>query len=190
MNDLRTLLVSDDPALIGFLSDVVQSARHCVLDVVPRLDDVRHKAADAGLAIVIVHLRRRDDIADIARLREFLKESGSTGALLIVCDDYRPTQARDSLLFGAIDYLPRPLDFNQVAFLVEMQVLRLMRRATSAKRTEPERDIRSLGSSKPFLYTPNSTGERLADMIRRVAPLSSTVLLGGRRVRVKAIWLG
>jgi DNA-binding NtrC family response regulator len=179
MNDLTTLLASDDPALIRFLTDAVQSARHCVLDVVPGLDDVRAKAASEGLAMVIVHLRKGDDICEIARLREFLKQSGSTGALLIVCDDYLPLQARQSLLFGAIDYLPRPLDFNQVAFLVEMQVLRLMRRATSKKRAEPAPNMRSLGSRQPFLYTPNSTGEHLASMIRRVAPLPSTVLLGG-----------
>ena len=179
MNDLMTLLVSDDPALIRFLTDAVGSAQHCVLDVVPRLDDVRAKAANERLAMVIVHLRKGDDIGKIARLREFLMQSGSTGALLIVCDDYRPTQARESLLFGAIDYLPRPLDFNQVAFLVEMQVLRLMRRATSGERAEPAGDMRFLGSSQPFLYTPNSAGERLACMIRRISPLPSTVLLGG-----------
>jgi two-component system, NtrC family, response regulator HydG len=179
MNDLTTLLVSDDPALIRFLTEAVQSARHCVLELVPRLGDVHSKAANEGLAMVIVHLQKGDDIGNVARLREFLKQSGSTGALLIICDDYRPSQARESLMFGAIDYLPRPLDFNQVAFLVEMQVLRLMRRATSGKRTVPALEIRSLGSSKPFLYTPNSTGEHLANMIRRVAPLPSTVLLGG-----------
>ena len=54
-----------------------------------------------------------------------------------------------------------------------------MRRATSGKRTVPALEIRSLGLSKPFLYTPNSTGEHLANMIRRVAPLPSTVSLGG-----------
>jgi DNA-binding NtrC family response regulator len=126
MNSARILLVANDTALIRFLSETVQAARGAFVEVVPRLENARAAAADADVALVIVHLRASDEIGDVARLREYLAECGSPGALLIVCDEYRTIQAKDALLFGAIDYLPRPLDRNRVAFLVEREVLRIM----------------------------------------------------------------
>ena len=182
MNNPTTLLVGEDTSLIRFLSEAVHSSRDSAFEVVPRLEDVRGKAANENLAIVIVHLRESDDIRDVARLREYLTQCGSAAALLIVCDRYRASQARDSLLFGAIDFLPRPLDFNQVVFLIEIQILRILRRRGLCAVTKPtpcERATRTLGSGETFLYTPNSLGERVANMVRRVAPISSTVLLGG-----------
>ena len=139
------------------------------------------KAANDDLAIVIVHLREGDDIREVARLREYLTQCGSPAALLIVCDRYRASQARDSLLFGAIDYLPRPLDFNQVAFLIEMQVLRILRRSGLNEVRSPPRRRRASdpGIRRNISVYLQFPGERVAKMVRRVAPLSSTVLLGG-----------
>ena len=128
MKNPTALLVSEDADLVRFLSEAVHSTGRCDLEVVPCLDDAHARAANDDLAIVIVHLRQDDDISEVGRLREDFTKCGSPAAVLIVCDGYRPSQARDALLFGAIDYLPRPLEFNQVAFLIEMQVLRILRR--------------------------------------------------------------
>ena len=182
MKNPRILLVSDDLSLIRFVGEAVQSTGRSAMEVVPRLEDVSEAATDDDLALVIVHLAEGEDIARVARLRESLTQCGSSGALLVVCDGYRASQARDALRFGAIDYLPRPLDFDQVLFLVEMQILRILRRrgVCGIKRSAREDSrIRTLGQRDGFLYSPESPGERVATMVRRVAPHSSTVLLAG-----------
>ena len=182
MKKPMTVLVSADAGLIRFLSEAVHSTGHSSLEVVTGLDDARAQAANDDLAIVIVHLSESDDIQEVARLREYLTQCGSPGALLIVCDRYRASEARDSILFGAIDYLPRPLDLNQIAFLTDMQVLRVLRRSGLSGVKKPARkdqQLRALGAGEAFLYESGSVGQRVADMIRRVAPSSSTVVLGG-----------
>ena len=193
MKNSTTLLVGADTALIRFLSEVVQSTGQSALEVVPCVEDARAKAENDNLAIVIVHLRKGDDIREVARLRGYLTLCGSPGALLLICDEYRASEACDALLFGAIDYLPRPLDFNAVAFLIEMQVLRIMRRRGSVSAMTParaDRELRTLGSGMAFLYTVNSLGEH--------SPIWSAVwrhchrpsCWGEKQAREKAAWRG
>lgn len=182
MNNPTILLVGDEVGVIRFLSESVHAARGSLLEIVPRLEDAHARAANADLALVIVHLREGEDIRKVARLREYFTACDSTAALLIVCDEYRAAQARDALLFGALDYLPRPLDLNQVTFLVEMQVLRILRQRGLSRVKSPaqsDRELRPPGTSEVFLCTFNSPAEHVGNMVRRVAPLLSTVLLGG-----------
>ena len=98
MKNPTTLLVGEDAGLIRFLSEAVNSTGHSTPEVVRRVEDVRAKAANDDLAIVIVHLREGDDIREVARMREYLTQCGSPGALLIICDGYRVSQARDCAL--------------------------------------------------------------------------------------------
>src|SRR5205814_797249 len=98
-------------------------------------------------------------------------------AVLVLSDAYHASQALVLLRQGAADYLSRPLDLNRLAYLLETLTVRARYAAALEPPALPE--VASLGEVDPFLYCPGSAAEKVMEQVQRVAPQSTTVLLGG-----------
>ena len=184
MNNPTMLLVGDDAGLIRFLSETVDSTGHSAFEVVPRLEEARSKAANDDLALVIVHLREGDDIREVGRLREYLTQVRLAGApcSLFAINTECPRLATRSCS-EQLTICPGRSTSTKSPSLSKCKFCGSLRRTGLCRVTKPaSRRPRNLNCGiglRRLFVRPNSLGELVANMVRRVAPLSSTVLLGG-----------
>jgi DNA-binding NtrC family response regulator len=167
MVDSKILLICVDHFVIGSIHRVARSISNLNLAVVAGFDELTSSLEASDLGLILVHLPSRSHATLVTRLLAAISASGQTIPLLVLSDQYHPTQAIELLRMGAVDYLSRPLDLRRLAYLVDILTVR----ARSVVQSERARE--------PFFYYPYADMGRLMDYVRTVAPQNSTILLSG-----------
>jgi DNA-binding NtrC family response regulator len=163
-----------DLELVSGVTDAIQGVPRVRLAIATSLDEARSLLGSPGVALLLVHVRRPEDvpaIADLVRAANALVEPVKT----VVLGERGQTKAGLTLLrAGVADYLERPLDMRRLALLTDVLTVRarleLARPATAP--THPPDDAPVL----PDLAGPM---RQVLEQVRRVAPTDSTVLLEG-----------
>src|SRR5690348_4904860 len=101
-------------------------------------------------------------------------------AAIAICENANPEQILALSRLGVAECLCRPLDLGRLAYLIDS--LTIEARYALRHRPEPEPgpdQVLGLGEDPPFLYVPTARMGRMVDQIRRIAPLDTSVMLGG-----------
>jgi DNA-binding NtrC family response regulator len=100
---------------------------------------------------------------------------------IVISEHIHPEQALIFSRLGVAECMSRPLDLGRLSYLID--VLTIETRyglAPRARREEPDLgEVRSLGDEPPFLFLPGGRMGRAIEQIKRIAPLDTTVMIGG-----------
>jgi two-component system response regulator HydG len=169
------LLSTPDPSLADAVRKAVASVEDLRLEVCSRPEDVCRRAALADVVLVLLHASAGG--AEAEALLGRLKFARRMRPVVVLSD--RDDPARDLTLFrrGAADCLARPLDLNRLRLALDAHTVDARISVGLGRTTELA--VESPGDGDPFLYHTDGEMGRLMEQVHRVAPLPSTVLLGG-----------
>jgi two-component system response regulator AtoC len=167
----RILVIEDDAAFRAMLCEALASKGYEPLGVGSAEEGVARARAEAfDLVLTDVMLPGMDGIEGLSRLKE-----ASPGCDVIVMTGYATKEkALEAVRLGAYDFFAKPFS------LAEMEVV--IRRALERRSLIEE--LARLKSAMACGRGPNIVGQSpvmraVVDMVRRVAPLDSTVLITG-----------
>ena len=168
MPDRGRILVVDDEAGVRDLLSLVLSRDG--YEVVTAPDGERALAAfrKGGFDLVLQDLKMPG--MDGLELLKALKEQDPLVPVMVITAFATWDNAVEAMRLGAYDYLKKPFDNDQVRRAAEQAVERLKRRRQARAREQaPERDW--IGGAPSM--------RQVAEMVRRIAPTDSTVLIQG-----------
>jgi DNA-binding NtrC family response regulator len=181
MKDPKTLLVSHDSSLIGAAREAVSSNRGFQLEVVADTETACNEIIEHDrIVVALVHLDGRTNVAGLTRILQAVARAGRPVATIVICEQENPEQALALARLGVAECMCRPLDLGRLSYLIDS----LSIEARYARRKAPEPvmesgEVQSLGDKSPFLWARDSRMGRLVEQIKRVAPLETSVMLGG-----------
>lgn len=180
MPDVTALLVSQDTSLERLISELVSSIQALQLERTEGYDEACARVEDGGVALVLSHLGPQSPVAGLTRLLGVIVSSGQKIPAVVLTDEYQAAQALPLLRLGVLEYLNRPLDLSRLSYLMDVLTIeaRYGRRRTAAPEPTPGL-VSSLEGNPPFLYLPDGPMGRTIEQIKRIAPLETTILLGG-----------
>ncbi|MHC1789957.1 sigma-54-dependent transcriptional regulator [Solidesulfovibrio sp.] len=167
----RILVIDDDAAFREMLCEALVSRGFDPVGVGSAEEGVaRAKAGDFDLVLTDVMLPGMDGIEGLSKIKE-----AAPGCEVIVMTGYAAREkALEAVKLGAYDFFAKPFS------LAEMEVV--IRRAL--ERQELLGELRRLKSAMtsgkgPIIVGQSQVMRTVVDMVRRVAPLDSTVLITG-----------
>lgn len=187
------LLVSRDPSLTDAVRGVVDSTDGFILEVVDGIEQACRRVADDGVLIVLFHLVEGSCVSGVIRLLQTIAINNRSVVTLVLSDNYRAEQGSVLLRLGASDYLPRPLDLSRLAYLIDFLTISARHGAQkpSSRSTKVAETVCLTGPGGNFFFYLESTKMGLmVEQVRRIAPLSTTILLGGETGTGKSVLAG
>lgn len=168
----KILLVDDEARMVTLLKSALAHRGHEVTGVndgQTAIDLVAHEPFD--LVITDLRMEPVDGMAVISGVRE-----RSPGTQVVVLTAYGDVQtAVQALQSGAYHYLTKPVNFDEVAHVVEQA---LAARALDLENQALRRDVQHLGGDGGLIGQGQVT-DRLRALIGKVAPSEATVLIRG-----------
>jgi DNA-binding NtrC family response regulator len=181
MENSKTLLVSRDPSLMEAVDEAVSSTRGFQLEVVAEIETACNRILGHNqILVVLVHLDGTTNVAGLTSVLGAAAHAGRPVVTIAVCEQENPEQSLVLARLGAADCLSRPLDLGRLAYLIDS--LTIETRYAARRTLAPERvpsEVLSLGEDSPFLFETSTRMGRLVEQIKRIAPLHTTVMLGG-----------
>ncbi len=167
----RVLVIEDDPQLRQLLSELLTGEGFDVLAVESGEEGLRTLQRNpVDVALLDINLPGMHGINVLTAA-----PNTQTDAEFIVMTAFAEVEtAVEAMKLGAFDYLRKPLEPDELLLVIEraMQQRRLRREVASLRRQVPRGPrSRIIGRSKAL--------ERLFDLIERVAPTRSSVLISG-----------
>ena len=164
------LIVDDDSPHRSMLRTVLRGWGYAVEeaeDGAAAVEQVKARAFDAVLTDV--RMARLDGIAALREIREW----NPSIPVLIMTAWSSVQNAVDALRLGAYDYLPKPLELDELKLALERALdhTRLARESQEPGRAQSEASSLLLGRSEAM--------RELVEMVETVAPTEATVLVSG-----------
>jgi DNA-binding NtrC family response regulator len=180
MPDAGVLMISPDSSLCSVVEGLVSRIPNLSFQHAVDQDIAGEPLDGRGYGLVVYHLDQHSHVAGLTRLLATLVATGRTIPVLVLSEEYHAEQALTLLRLGVADYLGRPLDLGRLAYLMDILSLeaRYGRRRDVAAKEGPQ-EVVSLEGETPFLFLPDGRMARTIDQIKRIAPLDTTILLGG-----------
>jgi two-component system response regulator HydG len=180
MSEVGVLLISHDSSLSSTVHELVSKIANLKNEHVLGFDDACKRIGEARFGLVIAHLHRHAHVAGLTSLLSTFQATGRTIPVLVLSDEYQAEQALTLLRLGAADYLGRPLNLSRLAYLIDVLTIdgRYGQSRTVVEQPSGQ-GVMTLEGEAPFLFTPDGRMARTIDQIRRIAPLETTILLGG-----------
>jgi DNA-binding NtrC family response regulator len=181
MKDPKTLLVSQDSSLMEAAREVISATRGFRLEVVAEIATACNEIlVDDRILVVLVHLDGRTDFAGVTRLLQAVARTGRLVVTIAIQEREDPEQALALARLGVAECLSRPLDLGRLSYLIDAWTIE----ARYAPRKSPSPavgagEVHGLGDESPFLFVPDTRMGRMIDQIKRIAPLETSVMLGG-----------
>lgn len=168
----RLLIVDDDPGTLVFLQALL-TARGRTVDTAPDGASALQLAEknDYDLALLDINLPDWDGLDLLERLNEMQPRLSA----VMVTGQSSAETAIKALRRGALDYLPKPLDNDEVRLTVD-RLLELKR--LRAENTELRRRLRTRFAPKNLIGSGQAMTQVL-DLARKVASFDTGVLLTG-----------
>jgi two-component system response regulator HydG len=169
------LLSSTDPTLCDAVEAVVSSVEDLHLECYADPEDICRRAHRGSVGLVLLHAVAAGSA--VAGLLGRLKAARKRTPVIVLSEHDDPEQELALFRLGVTDYFSRPLDLHRLERAIDSHTAD----GRVALTLEPaaELPVESLGDGDPFLYAPGADMGRLMEQVRRIAPLTATVLLGG-----------
>jgi DNA-binding NtrC family response regulator len=180
-HDPRTLLVSQDGSLMEAAREVVSATRGFRLEIVAEIETTCDAIlGDDRILVVLVHLDGRTDFAGVTRILQAVAQTGRPVVTIAIHERENREQALALTRLGVAACLSRPLDLGRLSYLID--ALTIEARYRLRKSPAPAvgaGEVHGLGDKSPFLFVPDTRMGRMLEQIKRIAPLETTVMLGG-----------
>jgi DNA-binding NtrC family response regulator len=179
MNDPKTVLVSQDASLIAAARDVIAVTRGFRLEVVAGIEAAcKELLGPDRVLVILVHLAGTTNVAGMTRILQAVAQSGRPVVTIVIGEHEHPELSLALARLGVAECLSRPLDLGRLAYLIDS--LTIEARYGSHQAPEPAPcEVLRLGDESPFLFVSNRPMERMVAQIKRIAPLATSVMLGG-----------
>jgi two-component system response regulator HydG len=177
----RVLLATADRALVRAVSEAIGAIERVALDVVASPGEALARVRGGDAAVMIVHVEAAGDLERVRKLLTAAAAARPAIGTIAIVDGHRPEPILALLKMGVADCLSRPLDLGRLAYLVDQLSLpaRVAGHVAGPASETATRPVGRLDDGAAFLFDPASKLGRVVEQIRRIAPLDSTVLLGG-----------
>ena len=181
MSDMTALLISQDPSLDGLIGELVSSIRHLRLERIEGYEEACVRVEGGGVALVLSHLDFRSPVAGLTRLLGVIITSGQKIPVLVLTDEY---QAEKGVAAASPrrPRIPEPAPRPEPAQLPDGRPDDrgpLRPPEASGAGTDPGAVSLAWTGDPPFLFLPEGHLGRTIEQIERIAPLETTILLGG-----------
>jgi DNA-binding NtrC family response regulator len=182
MTHPTTLLVSQDPSLVKSVSDVIQSTRAFRMTAVPDVETACNEILDhEEILVTLVHLDDKTNVSGLTRVLQLDAPDRRPMVTIVISEHAHPEQALIFSRLGVAECMSRPLDQSRLAYLIDVLTIEA-RHGLPPRPRIAESDlgeVRSLGDDPPFFYLPAGQMGRAIEQIKRIAPLDTTVMIGG-----------
>jgi len=177
----KAVLVSRDHSLMEAMHGVIASTRGFQLEILGDTDTAcKRILADDQILLSVVHLDGTTNVAGLTRTLQAATQADRPVVSIAICEREHPEQTLALLRLGVADCLSRPLNLSRLGYLIDVLTIAARYRSRRAPTPEPvPSELLALGDQSPFLYVPSARMERMVEQIRRIAPLETTVMLGG-----------
>ena len=162
---------------------VIRSVRGFGILVVPDIETACKEIA-ARKNQIIVNLVHLDGTTNVSGMTRVLQTEGTDRRPIVtiaISEHAHPEQALIFTRLGVAECMSRPLDLSRLAYLIDVLTIEARYRLPFAPRiVQPERaEVQSLGGERQFLFLPEGRMGRTIEQIKRIAPLDTTVMIGG-----------
>ena len=180
MNNPTALLVCSDPPLVEIVRGTIETTTGFRLEVVADIDQACNSIIDHDQVLVaLIHLKKQIHVAGFTQLLQTIALTRPSVVTLAIAEEHHPEQMLALLRLGVRDCLSRPLDLGRLAYLVDLHTIEARHGVRRPAVEDQGPRVESLGNGSAFLYVGNGRMERTIEQIRRIAPLDTTILLGG-----------
>jgi two-component system response regulator HydG len=181
MNSPKLLLISQDPSLANAVHGVIPSTRGFEFQVVTEVETgCQEILGHDRVLVTVVHLDEKTNVAGLMRILQAVAQSRQPVATIVISDQSNPEQGLALMRLGVAEFLSRPLDLGRLAYLLDVLTIEARYALRPRPAPEPEAaEIIGLGGESPFLFVPNTQMARMVEQIKRIAPLETSVMLGG-----------
>jgi DNA-binding NtrC family response regulator len=181
MSHPKALLVSQDPSLVEAAKEAVSLTWGFELEVIADIEGVSDEILGHDrVLITLVHLDRKTSVACVTRILQVVAQSRRPVAAIAICEDFNPEQILALTRVGVAECLCRPLNLSRLAYLIDSLTMEARHALRPGPAPDPGRDeVVSLGDDPPFLFVPTTRMGRMVEQINRIAPLDTSVMIGG-----------
>jgi two-component system, NtrC family, response regulator HydG len=177
MLDSILLMISDDSSLIGSVDELIRSIEGLKLETLEGIAPAHSYGSWDRVALVLIHTRRTGTDAELVGLLRTISGARRPVATIVIADHLDIDQGLALLRLGVAECLDRPLDLTRLSHLVEILTVRALesskgRAGSLALRRGPDSVVQGLFES-------GDEDDPIMDVVRRVAPQETTILLGG-----------
>ncbi len=177
-----TLLITRDPLLVKAVSEVIQSIRGFRLLVVPDIETACNAILEQDeIVVTLVHLDGKTNASGLTRVLQVNAPDRRPMVTIVISDHAHPEQTLIFSRLGVAECMSRPLDLGRLSYLIDILTIETRYGFPPRPRVlEPDLDeVRSLGDEAPFFFVATGRMGRAIEQIKRIAPLDTTVMLGG-----------
>jgi two-component system response regulator HydG len=176
-NVATAVLVSADAAVVEWCRRVVQSIPGLPLAVIDPSAGPDAVMSHQGVILVLIHVAGKNEASSVIRLLRQAAALQRSLAVLVLSDQHDAEDAWSLLRLGAVAYLSRPFDAEQLSALIQTVAVSVpWTKLCSPGAAETDGAANSLSSMGPRI---SAHLARLMGQIRLVAPRENTVLLTG-----------
>jgi DNA-binding NtrC family response regulator len=175
----KILVVDDDPAICSTFEDALKSFGCDVSSSVDGEDALRAIKNEAyELVFVDYNLPKADGLEILAELKAFHPET----EVVMITGEGNEQLVRAAFKSGALDYITKPVRLSDLEIVVQLALERQRLRRENQELRRENRDLRIILDAKySFKNIIGNTSEmrRIFDLVRRIAPTRSTVMITG-----------
>ena len=176
-HDATAVLISADSSLVESCRRVVHAVSGLSVSVVDTAGDIDFVLRQQDVILILIHMVRKSEGIAVVRLLRQVASLERSVAVLVISERHDAEEAWSLVRLGAVEYLTRPLDLDQLTALIET-VTAAARSSRNGRAMVPiPAGHETVPSSCPRRVTANMA--RLMSQIRVVAPQEHTVLLTG-----------
>ncbi len=201
MSDSTILLIGNNKELADQVQEISGSIPHLRSIALNGIDAAYNYDAWDDVSLVLIHQADQGSAMQVNRLLRMISAARRPVATIVLAEPYDADQSATLLRMGVADYLGLPLDQTRLAHLIEVLTIRSRLSAIAASpeatKLEPAGQTSAALAAKASsaaatakMVAPVRPEEILIDgdtpqihtlieQIRRVAPQSATILLGG-----------
>ena len=177
-----TLLITQDPSLVNAVSEVTQTIKGFRLLVVPDIETACNEILEHdNIVVTLVHLDGKTNAAGLTRVLQ-VDAPDRRPMVTIVITEHAPSRAGVDLFTAGGGRMPEPAAGPAPAVVPDRHFddrdpLRAAAPASN-RRARLRRD--SIAGGRPaILFLPSGRMGRTVEQIKRIAPLDTTVMIGG-----------
>jgi DNA-binding NtrC family response regulator len=177
-----TLLITQDASLVNAVSEVIQSIRGFRLAVVPDIEMACNEILEHDeIVVTLVHLDGKTNVSGLTRVLQVDAPDRRPMVTIVISEHDHPEQTLIFSRLGVAECMSRPLDLSRLSYLIDVLTIETRYGLPSRPRiVEPDLgEVRSLGDEPPFFFLPAGRMGRVIEQIKRIAPLDTTVMIGG-----------
>jgi DNA-binding NtrC family response regulator len=177
-----TLIITRDPTLVNAVSGVIQSMKGFRLAVASDIESgCREIVKKNEIIVALVHLDGKTNVSGLTQVLQVIAVVSRPIVTIVINDHAHPEQALIFSRLGVAECMNRPLDLSRLAYLIDGLTIET-RYGLRARPLIEQRDldqVQSLGDEWPFFFLRAGGMGRTIEQIKRIAPLDTTVMIGG-----------